>query len=75
MTPKTYLNQAYRLEQRIRLDTEELENLRTLAATVLRNEISFFNPGLLQRIRISNQYNPAQRACREKRHAFFYGCD
>ncbi|MCH3999958.1 sigma factor-like helix-turn-helix DNA-binding protein [Bacillota bacterium HCP3S3_F1_1] len=34
MTPKTYLNQAYRLEQRIRLDTEELENLRTLAATV-----------------------------------------
>jgi DNA-directed RNA polymerase specialized sigma subunit len=34
MTPKTYLNQAYRLAQRIRLDTEELENLRTLAATV-----------------------------------------
>ena len=34
MTPKTYLNQAYRLDQRIRLDTEELENLRTLAATV-----------------------------------------
>ncbi|MCC6094979.1 MAG: DUF1492 domain-containing protein [Eubacterium sp.] len=34
MTPKTYLNQAYRLEKRIRLDTEELENLRTLAATV-----------------------------------------
>ena len=34
MTPKAYLNQAYRLEQRIRLDTEELENLRTLAATV-----------------------------------------
>ena len=34
MTPKTYRNQAYRLEQRIRLDTEELENLRTLAATV-----------------------------------------
>jgi hypothetical protein len=34
MTPKTYLSQAYRLEQRIRLDTEELENLRTLAATV-----------------------------------------
>lgn len=34
MTSKTYLNQAYRLEQRIRLDTEELENLRTLAATV-----------------------------------------
>ena len=34
MTPKTYLNQAYRLEQRIRLDTEELENLRPLAATV-----------------------------------------
>lgn len=34
MTPKTYLNQAYRLEQRIRLDTEELENLRTLEATV-----------------------------------------
>lgn len=34
MTPKTYLNQAYRLEQRIRLDTEELEDLRTLAATV-----------------------------------------
>jgi DNA-directed RNA polymerase specialized sigma subunit len=34
MTPKTYLNQAYRLEQRIRLDTEELENLRTMAASV-----------------------------------------
>lgn len=34
MTPKTYLNQAYRLEQRIRLDTEELEDLRTMAASV-----------------------------------------
>ena len=34
MTPKTYLNQAYRLEQRIRLQQEELGNLRTLAASV-----------------------------------------
>ena len=34
MTPKAYLNQAYRLEQRIELDTEELENLRTMAASV-----------------------------------------
>ena len=34
MTPKAYLNQAYRLEQRIRLHQEELENLRMLAASV-----------------------------------------
>jgi DNA-directed RNA polymerase specialized sigma24 family protein len=34
MTPKAYLNQAYRLEQRIELDTEELENLRTMSASV-----------------------------------------
>lgn len=34
MTPKAYLNQAYRLEQRIQLDTEELENLRTMADSV-----------------------------------------
>ena len=34
MTPKTYFNQAYRLEQRIRLQQEELGNLRTLAASV-----------------------------------------
>ena len=34
MTPKAYLNQAYRLEQRIRLHQEELENLRMLASSV-----------------------------------------
>ena len=34
MTPKAYLNQAYRLEQRIRLHQEELENLRILASSV-----------------------------------------
>lgn len=34
MTSKAYLDQAYRLEQRVRLDKEELEDLRTLAASV-----------------------------------------
>ena len=34
MTFYTYLNQAYRLEQRIRLHQEELENLRMLASSV-----------------------------------------
>ncbi len=34
MTSKAYLDQAYRLEKRIRLDKEELEDLRTLAASV-----------------------------------------
>ena len=34
MTPKTYLNQAYRLEQRIRLDKEEIERLQELATSV-----------------------------------------
>ncbi|MCH4000658.1 MAG: RNA polymerase subunit sigma-70 [Lachnospiraceae bacterium] len=34
MTPKTYLNQAYRLEQRIRLDQDEINNLRSLATDV-----------------------------------------
>ena len=34
MTSKAYLDQAYRWEKRIRLDKEELEDLRTLAASV-----------------------------------------
>jgi DNA-directed RNA polymerase specialized sigma24 family protein len=34
VTSKAYLDQAYRLEQRVRLDKEELEDLRTLAASV-----------------------------------------
>jgi DNA-directed RNA polymerase specialized sigma24 family protein len=34
MTPKSYLNQAYRLEQRIRLHKEELDNLRALLSDV-----------------------------------------
>ena len=34
MTPKSYLNQAYRLEQRIRLDKEEIEQLQTLSVNV-----------------------------------------
>lgn len=34
MTPRVYLKQAYRLEQRIRLDQEEITNLRLLAADV-----------------------------------------
>ena len=34
MTSKAYLDQAYRLEQRVRLDKDELEDLRTLAASV-----------------------------------------
>lgn len=34
MTPKAYLNQAYRLEQRIRLDQDEINNLRALASDV-----------------------------------------
>lgn len=34
MTSKAYLDQAYRLEQRVCLDKEELEDLRTLAASV-----------------------------------------
>ena len=34
MTPKAYLNQAYRLEQRIRLDKEEIETLRALSTSV-----------------------------------------
>ena len=34
MTAREYLGQAYRLEQRIRLKKEELENLRTLSVSV-----------------------------------------
>jgi DNA-directed RNA polymerase specialized sigma24 family protein len=34
VTSKAYLDQAYRLEQRVRLDKDELEDLRTLAASV-----------------------------------------
>jgi DNA-directed RNA polymerase specialized sigma subunit len=34
MTPKSYLNQAYRLEQRIRLDKEEIEQLQALSVNV-----------------------------------------
>ena len=34
MTPKSYLNQAYRLEQRIRLDKEEIEQLQELSVNV-----------------------------------------
>lgn len=34
MTPKAYLNQAYRLEQRIRLHKEEIDNLEALAGSV-----------------------------------------
>lgn len=34
MTPKAYLNQAYRLEQRIKLDKEEIEALRALSTRV-----------------------------------------
>lgn len=34
MTPRAYLNQAYRLEQRIKLDREEIESLRALAASI-----------------------------------------
>ena len=34
MTPKAYLNQAYRLEQRIKLDKEEIETLRALSTSV-----------------------------------------
>jgi DNA-directed RNA polymerase specialized sigma24 family protein len=34
MTPKAYLNQAYRLEQRIKLDQDEINTLRALASDV-----------------------------------------
>lgn len=34
MTAERYLSQAYRLDQRIQLDQAELDNLRTLAASV-----------------------------------------
>ena len=34
MTPKAYLNQAYRLEQRIKLDREEIATLQSLAGDV-----------------------------------------
>jgi DNA-directed RNA polymerase specialized sigma24 family protein len=34
MTPKAYLNQAYRLEQRIKLDQDEINTLRALATDV-----------------------------------------
>ena len=34
MTAKEYLNQAYRLEQRMALDRERLEDLRTLSSSV-----------------------------------------
>ena len=34
MTPRAYLNQAYRLEQRIKLDKEEIENLHVLSVGV-----------------------------------------
>lgn len=34
MTPKAYLNQAYRLEQRIRLHKEEIDNLQSLSGSV-----------------------------------------
>jgi methylphosphotriester-DNA--protein-cysteine methyltransferase len=50
MTPKAYLNQAYRLEQRIRLDQEELNNLRDLASDV-------GSPGF------EEHYNPNHRRC------------
>jgi RNA polymerase sigma factor (sigma-70 family) len=47
MSPQEYLSQAYRLEQRIRLDMEELEELRVLSASVS-------SPGFEQ------HYNPNQ---------------
>lgn len=34
MTPREYLNQAYRLEQRIKIHREEIENLRSLSESV-----------------------------------------
>jgi hypothetical protein len=34
MTAQQYLSQAYRLDQRIQLNQSELDNLRTLAASV-----------------------------------------
>jgi DNA-directed RNA polymerase specialized sigma subunit len=34
MTPEEYLQQAYRLDQRIRLDTEEVKRLRELSCSV-----------------------------------------
>lgn len=34
MTPKEYLNQAYRLDKRIKADLEDVENLRALASSV-----------------------------------------
>jgi DNA-directed RNA polymerase specialized sigma subunit len=34
MTPEEYLKQAYRLDQRIRLDTEEVKRLRELSCSV-----------------------------------------
>ncbi|MGI6735943.1 MAG: DUF1492 domain-containing protein [Anaerovoracaceae bacterium] len=34
MTPKEYLRQAYRLDQRIRIDTEEIKQLREMACGV-----------------------------------------
>ncbi|MGO4997810.1 sigma factor-like helix-turn-helix DNA-binding protein [Oribacterium sp. Sow4_G1_1] len=34
MTAQQYLSQAYRLDQRVQLDQSELDNLRTLAASV-----------------------------------------
>ena len=43
MTPKTYLNQAYRLEQCIRLHKEEIENLQALAGSVGSPDFEFHN--------------------------------
>ena len=34
MTPEEYLQQAYRLDQRIRLDTEEVKRIRELSCSV-----------------------------------------
>ena len=34
MTAEQYLSQAYRLDQRIQLEQSELDNLKTLAASV-----------------------------------------
>jgi DNA-directed RNA polymerase specialized sigma subunit len=47
MTPKAYLNQAYRLEQRIKLHKEELDDLRGLLSGIT-------SPGF------EEHYNPNQ---------------
>ena len=52
MTPEEYLQQAYRLDQRIRLDTEEVKRIRELSCSVsaicydkehVPSEVDFFS--------------------------------